>query len=56
MKVDNYESFEKVFLDVLRTHAPYKKKVVRTIHKPYVSKQLRKTIMTRSYLENKFIS
>ena len=39
---------------VLNIHAPVKKKISRANHKPYVSKQLRKAIMKRSNLENKF--
>ena len=49
-----YDSFEKIFLEVLNTHAPCKKKVVRANQKPYVTKKLRKAIMKRSYLENKY--
>ena len=50
----DYESFENAFLGVLNTHAPLKKKVIRANQKPYVTKNLRKAIMQRSYLENKF--
>ena len=49
--VDNYSSFENVFIDVLNKHAPIKKKVIRANHAPYVTKALRKTIMKRSQLE-----
>ena len=52
--VKDYESFEKAYLNVLNTHAPFKKKMIRANNKPYVTKQLRKAIMRRSYLENKF--
>ena len=54
LKVKDYESFEKSYLNVLNTHAPFKKKIIRANHKPYVTKKLRKAIMRRSYLENKF--
>ena len=50
----NYASFEKTFLDVLNTHAPSKKKIIRANQKPYVTKKLRKAIMLRSKLENIF--
>ena len=50
----DYESFECAFLEVLNIHAPYKKKVVRANQKPYVTKQLRKAIMRRSYLQHQF--
>ena len=49
--VDNYSSFENVFIDVLNTYAPIKKKVIRSNHAPYATKALRKTIMKRSLLE-----
>ena len=49
-----YNCFDDAFLSVLNNHAPYKKKVIRANHKPYVTKQLRKAIMKRSHLENKF--
>ena len=57
--VRNYEPFENIFIenifiDVLDNSAPYKKKVVRANQKPYVTKRLRKAIMKRSNLENKF--
>ena len=48
---EEYDPFEKVFLDVLNKHAPLKKKVVRADHAPYTTKTLRKTIIKRSYLE-----
>ena len=51
-----YESFEKVFLDALNCHAPQKKKVVRANQKPYVTKKMRKAIMLRSQLENKYFA
>ena len=54
LRSKDYESFERVFLEVLNIHAPFKKKVVRSNEKPYVTKQLRKAIMRRSYLEKRF--
>ena len=50
----NYGSFERVFLQALNHHAPWKQKIVRANQKTYVTKQLRKAIMHRSYLENKY--
>ena len=50
--IDNYESFESVFLSVLNKHAPLKKKFVRGNQAPYMTKQLRKAIMRRSELES----
>ena len=51
----NYNSFEKNFLYVLERHAPTKKKTVRQNNKPYMTKTLRKAIMRRSALWNKFL-
>ena len=44
-------SFEDNFLGVLNKHAPLKKKILRANHAPYVTKELRKAVMKRSYLE-----
>ena len=54
ISVKRYDEIEKIYLNVLNTHAPIKKKMIRANHKPYVTKTLRKAIMRRSYLENKF--
>ena len=54
MSVKEYASFESIFLKVLDKHAPQKKKVLRANHKPYVTKDLRRAIMKRSFLENKY--
>ena len=51
-----YESFQNVFMTTLNLHAPQKKKTVRANHKPYVTKKMRKAIMLRSQLENKYFS
>ena len=48
--VDNYSSFENIFIDVLNRHASIKK-VIRANQAPYVTKALRKTIMKRPQLE-----
>jgi ABC-type antimicrobial peptide transport system permease subunit len=48
-----YEKFEEVFLNTLDSHAPQKKKTLRANQKPYVTKEMRKAIMTRSQLQNK---
>ena len=47
--------FETEFLNVLNNHAPQKKKVIRANHVPYMTKPLRKAIMKRSQLENKYL-
>ena len=53
-KVKKYGLLEEVFVNVLNKHAPYKKKLIRANHKPYITKALRKAIMRLSHLENKF--
>ena len=52
--IRNFQSFDLIFEEVLNALAPCKKKVVRANHKPYVTKNMRKAIMKRSFLENKF--
>ena len=41
---------------MINNHAPLKKKFIRANHAPYMTKNLRKAIMKRSQLENKYIS
>ena len=53
-QISDYNNFENVFLRVLEKHAPLKKKLVRTNEAPYITKALRKAIMRRSQLENKY--
>ena len=52
--VENYAKFEVTFLQSLDKHAPLKKKVLRANDKPYMTKTLRKAIMRRSALQNRF--
>ena len=54
--IDKYETFENEFLKVSNKHAPLKKKFIRANRVPYTTKNLRKAIMKRSQLENKYIS
>ena len=42
-------------MKVLNRHAPLKKKILRANQSSYMSKTLRKAIMRRSYLENKYL-
>ena len=44
--------FEKAFVTILDNHVPLKKKQLRFNHSPFVTKALRKAIMTRSRLKN----
>ena len=53
-QISNYNNFENVFLRVLEKHAQLKKKLVRANEAPYITKTLRKAIMRRSQLENKY--
>ena len=50
----DYDCFEDVFLKVLEKHAPLKKKIIRGNHAPYMNTALRKAIMKRTRLQNKF--
>ena len=52
--IKDYSKFENIFLEILNKHAPPKKKVFRANHKPYMTKTLRKAIMRRSALENRY--
>ena len=51
----SYAEFEEIFLKILNKHAPAKQKVLRANDKPYMTKALRKAIMRRSSLKNKFL-
>ena len=48
-----YKKFEQLFLETLELHASQKFKVLRTNHKPYVDKDMRKAIIARSRLQNR---
>ena len=39
--ISNYESFETTFIEVLKKHAPLRKKIIRDKHAPYITKTLR---------------
>lgn len=41
-------------MEVLNKHAPMKMKTLRANQVPYMTKPLRKAIMRRSYLENRY--
>ena len=49
-----FEEFKYISSKVLNTHAPVKEKHVRCNQSPFMSKQLRKAIMTRTRLLNKY--
>ena len=49
----DFKQFRQIFLEELEKQAPIKKKIVRANQAPYVTKPLRKAMMTRSGLQNK---
>ena len=49
--VHDYTSFKDNFLAVLNNHTPLKKNVLRVNHTVYVTKALRRAIMSMSYLK-----
>ena len=55
IKNRDYSIFEATFLKVLNFHAPLKQKVLRANHNAFMTKALRKAIMRRSCLKNKYI-
>ena len=50
----NYSVLSDTFLKLLDRHAPLKKKKQRGNHAPFISKEMRKAIYTRSRLRNNF--
>ena len=52
---ENYSALTNTFSLIVEKHAPLKKKIVRGNHAPFITKDLRKAIYTRSKLRNKFI-
>ena len=53
-KISAYFDFERIFLQILDTHAPFKKKIVSANQAPFVTKTLRKAIMRRSEFESNY--
>ena len=53
--IDDYELFEKKFIETLDRHASRKTKLIRVNEKPHMNKALRKAIMIRSRLRNIYI-
>ena len=50
----DYSQFHEIFLKALDAIAPIKNKILRFNHNPFMSKALRKAIMVRSKLKNKY--
>ena len=58
-KLDYYEPktyahFEEIFKDTLDLHAPIKSKIIRGNEKPHLTKEIRKEMMIRTKLKNKY--
>ena len=51
-----YEPFEDVFMNTLQMNYPLKTKTIRANQQPYVSREMRKGIMTRSRLQHRYWS
>ena len=49
-----YEEFQRIFMGVLNKHAPLKTKIIRANNAPFMNKNMRKLVMNRSRLKNKF--
>ena len=52
---ENYSALTNTFSLIVEKHAPLKKKTVRENHAPFITKDLRKAIYTRSRLKSKYI-
>ena len=50
-----YEEFEEIYIDVLDKHAPCKQKIIRANEAPFMDKNLKKAIMKRSSLRNRYL-
>ena len=50
----SFKKFQEIFLHEVNIHAPWKQKFIRANEVPYMTKKLRKAIMTRSRLANKY--
>ena len=51
---ENYRFITDTFIKIVERHAPLKKRLVRGNQAPFMNKELRKTIYTRSRLRNNF--
>ena len=51
-----YDDFSNLFKTITDKHAPIKQKKVRGNNAPFMTKELRKTIMDRSRLLNKYLN
>ena len=51
----DYSTFEDIFISALNTHAPIKTKILRANNHEFMTKALRKAIMTRSKLKSIYL-
>ena len=52
---DPYTKLSEIFSEVLNYHAPLKQKSVRGNHAPFMTRELNKTIMTKSKVKNSYV-
>ena len=52
--LNDYNYFEEEFTNILNKHAPLKRKIIRGNKKPHMNKTLKKAIMKRTMLRNKY--
>ena len=52
VKILDCSSFEDIFISVVNNHVPVKTKIIRANNYEFMTKNLRKAIMTRSRLNN----
>ena len=55
MKILHSSSFQDIFIDILNTHAPVKTKIIRANNHEFMTKALRKAIMTKSRLKTVYL-
>ena len=55
IKIIGDSSVEDIFINALYTHAPVKTKIVRASNHEFMTKPIRKLIMTRSRLKNLYL-
>ena len=51
---NDYSTFETMYISTLNLHAPLKQKTIRANHGPFMNKSVRKAIMKRNQLYNKW--
>ena len=47
-EINEYDTFQNIFIDTFKKHAPMKEKYVRANNSPFWNKRLNKALMTRS--------